>query len=766
MTWLVRTRVPARTTGGPTAPTNLLGALMALEAREAEADRTVWATERLAQRCGRVFEDLWDYLHQATNKLAALAAFDAGSVVMPLFGRPTELPHGIRFFVPDETPRGTQLGGDEWKAWLAARVAGGWELDQVEFRHNQFVVDIAGRPSESRFGFRAHLTRRFGNEPANEVRAALEGQLRVVWSPGQNEEEPPAIRFTDARELTLKTRAGPPAFVETLAAVVRPPERSHFIDPLVLHDLDGDGRPELLLLSANRFWRRQPEGGWASGEFCRYSPGLIFTGTLADFDRDGTADLLVVRFEGLYLARGSAAGTFDEAARLAWKAPERVRYGQVLTSGDVDGDGDLDVWFGQYKNPYDGGQMPTPFYDANDGNPSYLLLNDGRGSFTDATAASGLAGKRWRRTYAASLVDLDTDGDPDLTVVSDFAGVDLYANDGRGRFKDVTSNWLPGSRAFGMAHTFADFNVDGRLDLFVTGMHCPTASRLVVLGLSRPERPDYLQMAPLMIQGNKLLLGQTNGSFADIAARVGVARTGWSWGCSAADFDNDGWPDLAIANGHETRQSVREYEPEFWLHDLYVADSRENPVVAQYFAAKINRLRGGGMSYGGWEQNRLFLNRGPAGFLEVAHLLGVALTEDSRNLATADLDGDGRQDLILTTFEVWPVARQTLRVFQNLLPDTGHWLAVRLAAEPGTTPIGTRVTLRLSDGRNTVRHVVTGDSHRSQHATQIHFGLGAATNVAAVEVHWPDGRTSTLNQPAIDRAHLIAPSRTKPASRQ
>lgn len=737
---------------------------MALEAREAEADRTVWAAERLAQRCGQVFEDLWDRLNQTTNQLADLAAFDAGKVVLPAFGAPAELPHGIRLFEPGETPHGSELDGHAWKAWLVARAAEGWALNQVEFRHNKFSVDDTGRPAESRFSIRAHLTRRHGNGAAGEERAALEGDLRVIWAPGQNGEEPPVIRFTDASRLTLKTRAGPAAFVETLAAVVRPPERSHFIDPLILHDLDGDGRPEILLLSANRVWRWQPEGGWETRALCRQSLGLIFTGTLADFDRDGAADLLVVKFEGLHLMRGSADGSFDEPARLVWRAPERVRYGQVLTSGDVDGDGDLDVWFGQYKNPYDGGQMPTPFYDANDGNPSYLLLNDGRGNFTDVTAAAGLAAKRWRRTYAASLADLDADGDLDLVVVSDFAGVDLYANNGRGRFTDMTATWLPNPKAFGMAHAFGDFNVDGRLDLFVTGMHCPTASRLVGLGLKRPERPDYLEMTPRMIQGNKLLLGRANGSFEDVAAHAGVARTGWSWGCAAADFDNDGWPDLAIANGHETRQSVREYEPEFWLHDLYAADSRESPVAAQYFAAKINRLRGGGMSYGGWEQNRLFLNRGSTGFVEVAHLFGVAHVEDSRNLATADMDGDGRQDLILTTFEVWPVARQTLRVFRNALPEVGHWLAVRLAAGQGMTPIGARVTLRLAADRTTARHVVTGDSHRSQHGPQEHFGLGAVTNVVAVEVAWPGGQTTVLPHPAINRAHVVTPVRAKPSS--
>jgi hypothetical protein len=754
--WWVRSKAPARRPGAVPAATNLLAALMALEAREAAAAQTIWPLELEAQRHGRVFEDLWDSLNRVTNKLAALAAFDPGQVVLPNFAPPTELPHDIRLYVPKASSAGPELAAAAWRAWLAARIAEGWELEHLEFRHNRFSPAAAGQSAESLFGFRAHLTRRTAPD-FGETRAVLEGDLRVVWTAGDADAEQPAPRLVDARRIELKTRAGPPGFVEELRETVSPPPRSHFIDPLILHDLDGDGTVEVILVSANRVYRRQQEGRWAGEPLCREAPGAIFIAALADFDRDGVADLLAAKFDGLYLLPGSPGGRFTAPWQRVWAAPERIRYGQVLACGDVDGDGDLDVWFGQYKNPYDGGQMPTPFYDARDGYPAYLLLNDGRGRFTDATAAAGLDAKRTRRTYSASLADLDGDGDLDLVVVSDFAGVDLYANDGRGRFTDLTARWLEQPRAFGMAHVLADFDTDGRLDLFVTGMHCPTASRLAHLGLARPERPDYLAAIPDMIRGNKLLLARPEGGFREVAAERGVARTGWSWGCAAADFDNDGHPDLAIANGHETRQSVREYEPEFWLHDLYAADSRENPVAAQYFAAKINRLRGGGLSYGGWEQNRLFLNRGPAGFLEVAHLLGVALVEDSRNLAAADLDGDGRPDLVLTTFEAWPQARQTVRVFRNVLPRTGHWLAVRLEPGPGALAPGARVVLQFADGGRAVQTCVTGDSHRSQQPWQAHFGLGATTNVLAVEVRWPDGRLTTLDRPAPDRVHVARP---------
>jgi hypothetical protein len=602
----------------------------------------------------------------------------------------------------------------------------------------------------SHFQFSAHLA-----NPARESRAALEGPLIVEWSSARDNDGRPTVQRVDAGGLTLKTRAGKPPFRSILDQSLSPPQGSYFIDPLILHDLDGDGLPEIILASKNLIHRRIAADRFDTSPLCREDPGVIFTGVIADFDGDGAADFLCAKFGGLFFYKGSREGKFDEPARQVWKIEPHLKYAQVLTCGDVDGDGDLDVWLGQYKVPYTRGQMPTPYYDSNDGNPAYLLLNDGNGSLVDATDSSGLGAKRWRRTYSASLVDLDRDGDLDLMVVSDFAGTDLYRNDGRGHFADVTARWLDDSHAAGMAHAIADFNRDGLIDLLVIGMHSPTVDRLNALGLTRPGFANDAAMRVRLMHGNRLYLGQSEGGFRESALSKSIARSGWSWGTSAFDFDNDGYPDVYVANGHETKESVRDYESEAWLHDNYAGSSRDDLILTAYFAGKMTRTRGRGYSFGGYEKNRLFLNQRGASFLEAGFLAGVALEQDCRDVVSADLDADGQMDLLVTTFEAWPATRQSLHVYRNVLTPTGNWIGIRFKSEHGDiSPVGVEVTVHSGNQRAT-RTVVTGDSYRSQHSSTVHFGLGESDQVDRVEIRWPGGRTQTLSALTANKYHEI-----------
>jgi hypothetical protein len=722
--------------------------LARLEARERNIDETAWAKEMQAQECGRIIESLWDSINAATNKFAVVASFPLGEMVLGKWGPPRELPHGIELREP--AGAGPVLSGTDWRGLVAGFQRGGWELAQTEFRHVRFDTDDAGQARRSHFYFSAHLI-----DVAHTNRAIVEGDLVVDWAPRRTGGGAPAVERVDASGLTLKTRRGEPPFRPVLTETIAPPDKSEYIDPLIVYDLDGDGYPEIILAAKNLVFRRRGGDHYESEPLCRYAPGLITSAVVADFDGDGSADFLCAKPEGLLLFKGSAGGRFDEPGRLVWPANPRLVNVMVLTCGDINHDGNLDVFMGQYRKP-DLGQILRPhYYEANDGYPAYLLLGDGRGNLTNATAESGLTTKCCRRVFSASFVDLDGDGNLDLMVTSDFGGLDVYRGDGRGHFRDATADWLTEPQGFGMGHAVADFNGDGRLDILMIGMNSPTADRLEHLGLTRPDSSEDWAMRRRMTFGNRLFLGRPGGGFEQTPMGESIARSGWSWGCSAFDFDNDGFPEAYIANGNRSSASVRDYEREFWLHDQSVDESVDDQTATAYFLAKYDRTLGQGWSYGGYEKNRFYLNQGGRVFLEAGYLMGVALEQDSRNVVADDLDGDGRVDLLVTTFQVWPEAKQTLRVYKNTLEGGGNWIGFRFRESgPGRSTVGVQVTLHCQ-GRELVKQLTTGDSHRAQHSGSVHFGLGSGERVDTATARWPDGRAVTLREPALNRYHLM-----------
>jgi enediyne biosynthesis protein E4 len=721
-----------------------------IEKREQGIRETVWAKEILAQKCGQRFETLWDSLNASTNKWTVVRQCSLGEIILPGQNSPQVLPHRIELREP--TGPGRACSPSEWQQLIGELESAGWTIIQAEFRHNRFDTDESGQPRQSTFYFSAHLN----NERTSE-RAVVEGDIVVGWSPRENVDEPIGVRRIDASGVAIKSRKGEPVFKSILSEQIAPRQNSRAIDPLIVYDLNGDGLSEIILAGQNLVYRRHGES-YRAEPLCKDSPGAMDTSVLADFDGDGAADFLCFKYEGLFLFSGATNGTFEAHGRTAaarradWKSPV------ALTCGDVDHDGDLDLFMAQYREPYEGGALPTPFHDARNGHPAYLLLNDGRGNFVEATEAAGLAPKRGRRSYSASLADLNDDGHLDLMVVSDFAGVDLYKNDGKGHFTDVTEQWVSDPRGFGMAHAIADFNVDGRLDFLMTGMTSPTAERLDHLRLWREDGEDRM-MRSRMTFGNRLYLGRPEGGFKQSGFSDSIARSGWSWGCGVFDFDNDGFSDVYIANGLESNRSVRDYESEYWLHDKYVGRAIEEPAHYLYFKEKFARTRGRDFSYGGYEKNRFYLNQRGRSFLEAGYLMGIALEQDSRNVVANDLDGDGRVDLVVTTLEIWPEAKQTVTIYRNVIEDGGNWIGFRFREEiGGESPVGVKVKLRYGD-QTTVRQLVTGDSYRSQHSDEIHFGLGATDRVESAEIRWVNGAAMTLGDLGVNRYHVVPAAR-------
>ena len=718
-----------------------------IEARHLQWDATVWADEMTAREYGEVAIRIWDNLRAGADPFQLLADMPFREMQLGQAQPEEEWESGIRRVR-------LAKGGPTWSAaqfsqaldsWKAAD----WQLEQSEWRHRRFDPHAAGGPM-SVFWVSLHLV---NNTSAK--RGILRGDITVQWQP--TELTPETLAQPDRIDLSRLEwleRAGAPAFKPAKRQDITPNDGNIFIDPLILYDFNGDGRVEVILGCKNRIYRNLGEGRFKAETLCPKFSETVFNVTLEDLSGDGVVDVVACGNYGIYLIEGQPDGIFDGEARFAWKAPKKVLDPMVMTTGDIDGDGDVDLWLSQYKLPYIKGQMPTPIYDANDGFPGYLLLNDGTGRLTDSTAEAGLAAKRHRRSYSASFADIDDDRDLDLVVVSDFAGVDIYLNDSTGKFTDATDRLVGNRYGFGMAHTFADYDADGRMDFLMIGMNSWAVERLLSMKLAPPTHRHYTERLADLTFGNRLYFG-AGAKFEQRPMGDRVANTGWSWGATSFDADNDGDTDLFIANGHKSRESVKDYERQFWCHDIYHGTSESNPAMEVYINGRSSRLYGAGHSYGGYEKNRLLLNRENKSLEDIAFLMNASHEIDSRNVTSGDIDGDGRLDLIFTHFSVWPEpVTQGLMVALNLWPGDNRWVGFRLARSVGCPSLnGTKVRLRAG-GRDQLRVIVNGDSYRSQHAPIAHFGLGQAA-VEFVEIQWPNGQTTRIEEPSPGLYHAV-----------
>lgn len=703
------------------------------------------------------FVPLWDELLATPEgkRLDVLAKVAFESLTLGKLNREFRVDPGIR--IGELLPDGETLDPAGWKAWLQKFQGNGLVVTHSDWHQDAFSRNKEGK-AQSDIRFTIHLERNKGRD-----RTEVKAVIQVVWDESGDKPKPKTIKLKAGQ---LARRVGERAF--TPAAVIagntHKKEERDDMGAISVYDLNGDQYPEIILGNANRIlWNK---GGMKFETTPLVPPGgevhSSVVGIVGDFNGDGLPDWLCDSENAhLVLYAGKKGGTFAaKPSHIKLSIPLRVS--SCLTAGDIDGDGDLDVFVGQWRSLYE--KMPQEFWNANDGFGNTLLLNDGKGGFTDVTEERGLGPKRKRRTYSASLVDLDQDLDLDLAVVSDFYGLDVFLNDGKGSFKDATKELVDQPHAFGMSHTLADYNRDGKTDFYMLGMGSTTARRLEKMKAHPEILSGAKTMRAIMGYGNRLYHGGENGALKQPEYIRQVARTGWSWGSTSFDFDNDGDQDIYVGNGHISGKSTRDYCSNFWCRDIYLLRDQKAPVIASYLNSLTNLKT---ESWDGYQVNSLLMNQGGKGFVSASFMLDVGFNFDTRRVISADLDLDGRPDLLVGRQESTSgffhepgseTSPPALLIHRNTLKEAGerNWIGVTLEEQAGVSSHGAVVEL-MTKGQTQRSVVVSGDSFMCQHPAQKHFGLGAEGEVTSIKVTWPNGKVTELKNPQVNLYHRVAP---------
>ena len=724
-------------------------ALVQLKKEREELDKTVFADETKAVQHEQVFITLWDRLRNE-DPLKVLNQFKFKTLI---FGNltPQKSPdwgiEGITIGALNGTEK--KITREQYQTLINNFYDEGWRLNQSEWHHSKFIPAENNEPARSIVSCEMHCT-----SSKEEKRVIIRGKIKVTWS--INEGEYPTPDTIDINDLQIITRQGKKIFQEAMNAdpKIEAPGRFPRFSPIMVYDLDGDGLNEIIAGGCNLIYKNQGDGKYTKKDFL-LNPIVrpAEAGLLADMNGDGNVDFIGGNsVDGsLLLFLGDKKG-FNKAP-IKFNIPP-LQGLHALSAADIDGDNDLDLFVGQWKAPYIGGSMPTPYYDANDGYPDYLLRNDGNNLFIDITDQSGLAKKRDRRTFSASLVDLNFDTHPDLVVVADFSGLDFYINDGKGNFTDKTADFGDEKYAFGMSHTFGDWDGDGIQDLCLVGMSSTTARRLDGLGITKPGYEKYSLMRAPMTYGNRLYTRDSKGNFTQPKFTASAARSGWSWGCTATDFDLDGDTDLYVVNGHISGNSAKDYCTRFWCHDLYTGNSKPNTVLDDLFQTELLSGLGKDFSWNGFEHNAMYLNQSGKDFLNAGFLLGSAFEYDSRSVLATDMDENGTQDLIVVEYNAKTMS-QRLHIYKNTIDSDNSWIGINLADNQYTSPIGSVITAR-SQSRNWSKIIVNGDGFTSQGPSRAHFGLGKIKELSEIEVVWPNGKKTILKNPKINQYHQVS----------
>jgi hypothetical protein len=489
---------------------------------------------------------------------------------------------------------------------------------------------------------------------------------------------------------------------------------------VALFDYDNDGRLDIFLVNGaplqdptpkgsipqktgpnywNRLYHQKPDGTF---EDVTEKAGLQGSGygmgvAVGDYDNDGFEDLYVTAYGGNKLYHNNGDGTFTDVTEKAGVAGSGWSTSAAWVDLDSDGLLDLvvlrylqwdfdDIWCGEHKEGYRAYCHPDLFQPI----APLVYHNDGNGHFTEVSQKIGLS--KPGKGLGIALADYDRDGHIDLFVANDSMVEFLYRNKGDGTFEEVgllseVAVDGDGRTYAGMGVDFADYNNDGWPDLVVTD---------------------------LANQRYALYLNSHDSTFSYASFTSGVARatmTHSGWGVHFLDYDNDGWKDLLIAQGHDL-------------------DTVELSYPNLHYREPMLLLRNTGKE-----------------FVDVSTASGAVFSQPwlSRGMAIGDIDNDGRLDAVVTTND------GPIHILHNETPTQNHWLLVKLVGHKSNRDaIGAEVKLVTAKGPQFAT-VSTAGSYLSSSDKRVHFGLGSESAAQSIEIRWPSGITQTLKNIHADQ---------------
>jgi hypothetical protein len=547
---------------------------------------------------------------------------------------------------------------------------------------------------------------------------------------------------------------------------------------LAVADYNGDDQPDVLVGNegAVQLFRNN------AGRFEEVSraAGLrgetrVKSAVFADLDNDGRRDLVMLRFverttqsDDLSVYRNAGDGRFVHVPDALPRTRDYDR-GMPLAVADFDNNGTLDLYLGfpgarDFTNNLNRGARSEGLVSQG------LWLNDGGWRFRESSSDSTLLRDRQVYPHATLVADFDGDHRVDLLVIDDSGQMSpLYRNDGRAQFTHANAAAGINGSGWSMGASAGDYDGDGDIDVVTTHIDLLDGLRMAASAEGResdPQVAERLAMVRRDMRGSLLYRNRGDGSFEEVAQQAGLGWVGeGAAGAEWIDYNNDGNLDLYVSNGLWSggeeefsslflRAAVLNNDTAAWeplnevtrLNPLIRRTVEPNPMLTVLREFR-GHIEGGGalgdrptLSMAGYQRNKLFRNNGDGSFTDVGYLEGADRTEDGYVIAPADIDNDGRQDLVLRHCDPAPGLNfESVTVLRNV-GTTGNSLRIAARGSLNSTDgYGATVTAWVG-GRRIVREI-RAVSGAVQAEPVAFIGLGPASRAERVEIRWPTGAT-------------------------